>query len=84
MQEVTGSTPVFSTKRRLSGCRFFCCLHNRTGDRQALLIKGGFGRIVYMENVRIAHRFDPGILHKKGHDLLVSFFVWRISTDIPS
>jgi len=73
----TGSTPVFTTRRRLSGCRFFLfpapC---EPVTEKASLIKGRFGGIVYILcAMHIAHRFDPGIHHKATTFGLSLFFV---------
>ena len=74
----TGSTPVFSTRRQLSGCRFFLfpCTP-RTGDRPSLPYQREVWRVcLYLVcAMHIAHRFDPGILHQGDNFRVVAFFV---------
>ncbi len=67
MQEVTSSNLVFSTEWQPFGVAFFVWVYSaRTRDLfEALLLKGGFGRIVYINRAwALAHEFESRILHR--------------------
>ena len=52
MQEVIGSTPIFSTKATTIRWSLFLYIYEPMTS-EALLFKGGFGRIVYIDKMRL-------------------------------
>ncbi len=52
MQEVIGSTPIFSTKATTVRWSLFLRIYEPMTS-EALLFKGGFGGIVYINNMRL-------------------------------
>ena len=58
MQEVIGSTPIFSTKATTVRWSLFLRIYESMTS-EALLFKGGFGRIVYINNMRLCIGSTP-------------------------